>query len=250
MRQSSTRVVLLVLGCIFGAYSANVTIESNPPMNGGLVQTKPEETVSLTCTVDDSAMPEELQWLRNNQQVSLGDGNQLITSHVCVQPVTRDDNGVIFTCQLKSNMNVKTSIQLDVQYPPTMGVDEEMWVEEKSEASLSCDIHANPPVSVVWKKDDKLLDLSSSNYRTSNDGFTATLFISNVKRGVHQGVFACEADSVITGVTRKNFSITVVDQVMKFPLGPAITGVVVILLTIMLAVISRWEKIMKCFKKD
>lgn len=84
-------------------------------MSGGFVQTKPEDTVSLTCTAIDSAVPEELQWFRNNQEVSLKDGNRVNTSHVCVQPVSRDDNTVIFTCQLRSNANAKASIQLEVQ---------------------------------------------------------------------------------------------------------------------------------------
>ncbi|MCJ8740611.1 hypothetical protein PDJAM_G00060870 [Pangasius djambal] len=242
--------ILLVLVCACGVYSANVTIQSNPPINGGFVQTTPQQTVSLTCTVDNSAVAEELQWFRNGQEVSLNDGNRLNTSHVCVEPVTREDSGVIFTCQLRSDASVKASIQLEVQYPPTLGDDEEMWVEEKSDAVLSCDVRAYPPVSVVWKKEDELLDLSTSTYRTSNNGITATLSISNVKQDVHQGVFSCEANSTFSGVTKKSFSITVVDRKMKFPLGPAIAGVVVILLTILLATISRWEKIMKCFKKD
>lgn len=59
-------------------------------------------------------------------------------------------------------------------------------------------------------KDDKLLDLSSSSYKTSNNGFTATLSISNVKRDAHQGVYDCETNSSVYGVTRKSFSVTVI----------------------------------------
>ncbi|XP_047017548.1 transmembrane and immunoglobulin domain-containing protein 1 isoform X1 [Ictalurus punctatus] len=251
MRDSfGIQFILLVLVCLCGVYSTNVTIQSNPPSDGGFVQTNPEQTVSLTCAVENSAAAEELQWLRNGQAVSLNDGNRLNTSHVCVQPVTRNDNEVIFTCQLKSNAKVKASVQLHVHYPPTVGDDEELQVEEKSDAVLSCDVRASPPVTVAWMKDDKLLDLSSSSYKTSNNGFTATLSISNVKRDAHQGVYDCETNSSVYGVTRKSFSVTVIDRVMKFPLGPAITGVVVVLFTILLAVISRWEKIRKCFKKD
>ncbi|KAK3524006.1 hypothetical protein QTP70_017512, partial [Hemibagrus guttatus] len=242
--------LLLVLDCICGVYSTNVTILSNPPTNGGLVQTNPNQTVTLTCTTVNSAAPEELQWFRNGQQVSLKDGNRVNTSHVCVEPVSRDDNGVTFTCQLKSNADMKASIQLEVQYPPMLGLDVEMLVEEKSDTVLSCDVRAYPPVSVVWKKDDNLLDLSSSSYKTSNNGFTATLYITNVKHHAHQSVYTCEADSRVYGVSKRSFSITVVDPVMKFPLWPTVAGVVVILLTILLAVISRWQKIMKCFKKD
>ncbi|TSL04421.1 Transmembrane and immunoglobulin domain-containing protein 1 [Bagarius yarrelli] len=200
----------LVLFCVSEVYGANVTIQSNPPTNGGWVQTHPDQMVSLTCSVIDSAAPEELQWFRNGQQVNLQDGNRVDTSHVCVQPVSRDDNTVTFTCQLKSNAEVKASIQLEVQYPPTLGDDETLLVEEKSDAVLSCDVWAQPPVSVVWKKDDKLLDLSSSNFKTSNNGYTAALQINNAKRGEHQGVYTCEADSSVYGVSRRNFRVTVV----------------------------------------
>ncbi|XP_060790914.1 transmembrane and immunoglobulin domain-containing protein 1 [Neoarius graeffei] len=250
--KNSFRIWFILLGfvCVCGVDSANVTIQSNPPMSGGFVQTKPEDTVSLTCTAIDSAVPEELQWFRNNQEVSLKDGNRVNTSHVCVQPVSRDDNTVIFTCQLRSNANAKASIQLEVQYPPTLGVHEEKWVEEGSNTVLSCDVRAYPPVSVVWKKDDKLLDLSSSSYKTSNNGMTATLSISKVKQDMHQGLYTCEVESSIFGITGNNFTITVTDKVTKFPLGPAIAGVVVVLATILLATISRWDRIMKCFKKD
>lgn len=71
--------------------------------------------MSLTCAVLDSAATEELLWFRNEQKVSLKDGNRLNTSHVCVQPVTRDDNGVVFTCQLKADASVKAAVRLEVQ---------------------------------------------------------------------------------------------------------------------------------------
>lgn len=93
--------------------------------------------------------------------------------------------------------------------PPTLGIDEEMSVEEKSDIVLSSDVRANPPVSVVWKKDDQILDLSSMRYKTSNDGVTATLSISNLKREAHQGVYSCETKSSIYGVAKRSFNLTV-----------------------------------------
>ncbi|KAM9451289.1 transmembrane and immunoglobulin domain-containing protein 1 [Clarias gariepinus] len=245
------RIQLIHLTLIFASsvHSANVTIQSNPPTNGGFVITKPERTVSLTCTVENSAQAEQLQWLRNGREVSLKAENRFNTSHVCVQPVNRDDNFVTFTCQLKSNANVKDSIQLEVQYPPTLGQNVDVNVEEKSDAVLSCDVRAYPPVTVVWKKDDILLDLSPSNYKTSNDGITASLSVSNVNRNQHRGVFSCEANSTVFGVNKKSFNVTVVDRTMKFPLWPTVAGVVVVILTMLLAAISRLDKIMKCFKK-
>lgn len=94
--------------------------------------------------------------------------------------------------------------------PPTLGFNEEMRVEEKSDTVLSCDVRAYPPVTVVWKKDDQILDLSSNKYKTGNNGLTATLSISSLKREVHQGVYNCETLSSIYGVASKSFSITVI----------------------------------------
>ncbi|KAF5896404.1 Transmembrane and immunoglobulin domain-containing protein 1, partial [Clarias magur] len=206
----------LIFAC--GVHSANVTIQSEPPTNGGFVKTRPEQTVSLTCAVENSAQAEQLQWFRNGREVSLKDENRFNTSHVCVQPVDRDDNFVTFTCQLKSNANVKDSIQLEVQYPPALGQNVDMNVEEKSDAVLSCDVRAYPPVTVVWKKDDNLLDLSPSNYKTSNDGITASLSISNVHRDEHCGVYSCEANSTLFGVNKKSFNVTVVVLAAPVPI--------------------------------
>uniref|UniRef100_A0A4W4GWL0 Transmembrane and immunoglobulin domain containing 1 n=1 Tax=Electrophorus electricus TaxID=8005 RepID=A0A4W4GWL0_ELEEL len=223
----------------------SVTIHSNPPANGGSVQTELDNTVSLTCVVDMTAGGDELQWYRSGKLVSLRDGNHLDKSNLCVEPVTRGDNGAIFTCQLKVNTSVNASIQLEVNYAPELNGSEEVWVEEKSNAVLSCDIQAHPPVTVVWKKEDKLLDLSSGGYWTSNNGIIAELSISNAKHGVHQGLYTCETTSSVYGLKSKSFAVIVTDKVMKFPLEPTIAGIVVVFLTVLLAIISRWQKITK-----
>ncbi|XP_062868205.1 transmembrane and immunoglobulin domain-containing protein 1 [Trichomycterus rosablanca] len=244
------KLVLAVRHCLHTFKKVyDLTIQSNPPTNGGFIQTEPESTVSLTCTVDGSAGA-ELQWYRNGRLVNLKKGNNWDVSHLCVEPVTKGDNGAIFTCKLKTNPDVNTFIQLEVNYPPNLNGTEEVLAGEKSDIVLSCDVQANPSVTVVWKKDSELLDLSLSNYKTSNNGITAALYISNINHKIHQAVYSCETTSSIYGVKSKNFKVIVGDEVMKFPLGPAIAGVVILFFTFLLAVFSRWKKIVKCFKKD
>ncbi|XP_036444429.1 transmembrane and immunoglobulin domain-containing protein 1 [Colossoma macropomum] len=246
----SLSIQLFLLSCVYSICCTDaVTIQSNPSANESSIETEVNKTVTLSCVVQDPVDGEELQWYRNGELVSLKDENSLEESHLCVHPVTTDDNGALFTCQLKANATRKASIQLVVNYAPDLNGSEELRAEEESDIVLSCDVRAYPPLTVVWKKGGALLDLSSSTYHTSNDGITAKLTISNVKREEHEGLYSCVATSSIYGVKSKSFIITVDDKVMKFPLGPTIAGLVVVVLTILLAIFSRRERITKCFKK-
>ncbi|XP_066502269.1 transmembrane and immunoglobulin domain-containing protein 1 [Hoplias malabaricus] len=237
---------LLLLPCI---YCTDVIIKSSPSANEGVIQTEVEKTVTLSCVVEGSPEKEELQWYRNDRLVSLKEENSLQQSHLCVEQISTNDNGAVFTCQLKTNSTTKASILLEVYYAPDLNGSEEVRVAEGSDIALSCDVRAYPPVSVVWKKEDALLDLSSNSYHTSNNGITAQLSISNIKHYVHEGLYTCETSSSVYGKNSKTFSIIVEDKVMKFPLGPMIAGLVVVFLTILLALVSRRKKIMKCFKR-
>lgn len=84
-----------------------------------------------------------------------------------------------------------------------------MFVEEKSDVVLSCDVSANPPVTLVWKKDGKVLDLTTGSYKTTNDGITAELSIPKAKRDVHQGTYICEVTSPIYGIMSRTFTVKV-----------------------------------------
>ncbi|XP_051537126.1 transmembrane and immunoglobulin domain-containing protein 1-like [Myxocyprinus asiaticus] len=242
----------LILLCYVSHVKA-VTIESCPMAAGSFIQTKVEETVTLTCVTDGSMDPSnqhELQWYRNGALVDLKEENRLYRSSLCVQPVTREDNRAIFTCQLKSDVSVNNSIELDVQFPPNLNDIEELFFEETSNAALSCDVHANPPVTVSWKRDGELLDLTTGSYKTTNNGVTAQLTIPKIKRDVHQGLYTCEAHSAVYGIMNKTFKVTVEDKVLKFPLGPTIAGLVVVVCTIVTAIISRRNKIKECCKRN
>ncbi|XP_051959969.1 transmembrane and immunoglobulin domain-containing protein 1-like [Xyrauchen texanus] len=242
----SVCVSLLLLCCI--SHIKAVTVESCPMAAGSFVQTQVEETVTLTCVTDgsmDSSNQHELQWLRNGDLVDLKEENRLYRSSLCVQPVTREDNGAIFTCQLKSDASVNNSIELDVQFPPDLNDTEEVFVEETSNVVLSCNVLANPPVTVAWKRDDELLDLTTGSYKTTNNGITAELTVPKIKREVHQGMYTCETTSAVYKKRSKTFKVTVEDKVLKFPLGPTIAGVVVVVCTVIIAIISRRDTIKK-----
>ncbi|XP_016335903.1 transmembrane and immunoglobulin domain-containing protein 1-like [Sinocyclocheilus anshuiensis] len=244
--------VSLLLLCFVSRVKA-VTVESCPLATGSLLRTEVEKTVTLTCMTDEGIDPsnqKELQWFRNGARVNLTEENRLYQSSLCVQPVTKEDNGVVFTCQLKGDATVNSSIEFDVQYPPDLNDTKEVFVEETSDVVLSCDVRANPPVTVTWKKDGEVLDLISGSYKTTNNGITALLLITTAKRDVHQGTYICEVNSSVYGIMGRTFIIMVEDKVLRFPLGPTIAGVVVVLCTIVFAIISRRNKIIKCIKPN
>lgn len=244
------RVALLLLCCVSNVKA--VTVESCPLAAGGLLQTSVDETVTLTCMTDntDLSSQQELQWFRNGARVKLPEENMMSRSSLCVQPVTKEDDGAVFTCQLKGDASVNSSVEFDVHYPPDLNDTTEVFVQETNDAVLSCNVRANPPVTVVWKKDGEVLDMTTGSYKSTNNGITAQLSIPKVKRDVHQGLYVCETKSAVYGVTGRTFQVTVEDRVIGFPLGPLIAGVVVVACTIVLALISRRNKIIKCFKRN
>ncbi|XP_067280572.1 transmembrane and immunoglobulin domain-containing protein 1 [Pseudorasbora parva] len=246
----SISLVLLLLCCVSRIKA--LTVESCPSATGSSLQTTVEATVTLTCKTDESIDPsnQELQWFRNGVRVNLAEENRMYRSSLCVQPVTKEDNGVVFTCQLKGDASVNNSIEFDVQYPPELNDTEEVFVGETNGVVLSCDVRANPPVSLVWKKDGEVLDLATGSYKTINNGITAELSIPKAKRDVHQGTYVCEVTSPAYGITSRTFTVTVGDKVIAFPLGPTIAGVVVVVCTVALALLSRVDKIIKCCKRN
>ncbi|XP_071754216.1 transmembrane and immunoglobulin domain-containing protein 1 [Centroberyx gerrardi] len=228
-------------------------IQSDPALNmEGFVQTELEQTVSLLCLAGGGSGPQaedELVWLRNGALVQLKEGNKKGRSSVCVSPVTREDNDATFTCQLKGNASANASATLNVTYAPMLSGVEKVAVEEEAELVLQCDVRANPPVSVSWQQEGSLLDLSTGGFMLSSDGFTTQLTVNRVDRSLHQGAYECVIVSSIYGPRSKIFQVTVNDKTMKFPLMPMVAGLVVVVCTTLLAIVSRWKKIAKCCSK-
>ncbi|CAJ1063944.1 hypothetical protein L3Q82_022261 [Xyrichtys novacula] len=236
----------LLLHC--ATQTLGVKIESVPAFNGErVIQTELEKTVSLVCQPEGGLeSEEELMWLRNDAAVTLKEGNTKGSSKVCVTPVIHDDNGATFTCRLRKNATISTSVTLDVTFPPQLSGSEEVTVEEEAVLALSCDIWANPQVSSVsWTLNGSAVDLLASGFTVTNDGSTSQLSTSSVEESLHQGTYQCTASSPKYGEHNKVFRVTVTEKTIKFPLMPIIAGVVVVVLTALLAVASRWKKIAK-----
>ncbi|KAL0994962.1 hypothetical protein UPYG_G00130000 [Umbra pygmaea] len=242
MTSVKSGVFLLVL------YSTTQTLglelKSDPVASEGFVSTELAHVVSLTCLSDGA----ELEWLRNGQLVSVAEGNTLGTSRLCITPVTHDDHTAIFTCHQKNDTSVNASVQLNVIYAPVHSGIEEVVVEETRELVLSCEVRANPPVSVSWKQNGAPTDLSKSSFLLRNDGVTSKLTVAQADRAKHQGLYSCKT-STNTYSSTKEFRVTVKDKTIQLQadlIFPIIAGVVVIGLTTLLAIVSRWRRIIQC----
>ncbi|XP_049892887.1 transmembrane and immunoglobulin domain-containing protein 1 [Epinephelus moara] len=238
----------LLLYCV--TQTLGVNIQSVPGVNSdGVVQTELDMTVSLVCQTDgdhETQADEELVWLRNGAAVALQEENKRGRSSVCVTPVILEDDGATFTCHLKKNYSSTASVTLNVIYHPQLSGSEEVTVEEEAVMVLQCDIKANPSVSSVsWTLNGSKVDLFAGGFSLTNDGYISRLTANSVERSLHEGTYKCTAEAP-GYVGHKLFHVTVIAKPMKFPLFPMIAGLVVVGLTAILAVASRWNKIAKC----
>ncbi|XP_041808684.1 transmembrane and immunoglobulin domain-containing protein 1 [Chelmon rostratus] len=241
----------LLLYCATQALGVNILLGADISIDG-VIETELEKTVSLVCKSHSSYDPqadEELVWLRNGAVVSLKEENKLGHSSVCVTPVIDEDNGATFTCHLRKNATISASVTLNVTYPPQLSGSEEVSVEEEAELLLQCDIRANPPVSSVsWRLNGKEVDLLAAGIKVTTDGFATKLSANRATKSLHEGTYQCSVNSPKYGEHTKLFHVTLTAKTIKFPLYPMITGIVVLCLTGILAIASRWKKIIKCCK--
>ncbi|XP_060910887.1 transmembrane and immunoglobulin domain-containing protein 1 [Labrus mixtus] len=242
---------LLHLLLYFASHTLGVRIESEPAVNSdGLIQLELEQSVSLVCQPEGVLeTDEELVWLRNGAAVSLKEGNTKGGSKVCVTPVIAGDNEATFTCHLRKNATISASVTLIVTYPPQLSGSQEISIEEEETLVLVCDVWANPQVSSVsWMLNGSTVDLLEGVFTVTNDGFTSQLSTNSVEKNLHEGTYNCSAYSPMYGQHDRLFDVTVTEKTIKFPLMPLIAGLVVVFLTALLAVASRWKNIRKCCK--
>ncbi|XP_020508625.1 transmembrane and immunoglobulin domain-containing protein 1 [Labrus bergylta] len=235
----------------FASHTLGVRIESVPAVNSdGLIQMELEQSVSLVCQPEGVLeTDEELVWLRNGAAVSLKEGNTKGRSQVCVTPVISGDNEATFTCHLRKNATISASVTLNVTYPPQLSGSQEISIEEEETLVLGCDIWANPQVSSLsWMLNGSTVDLLEGVFTVTNDGFTSQLSTNRVEKNLHEGTYQCIAHSSMYGRYDQVFYVTVTERTIKFPLMPLIAGLVVVFLTTLLAVASRWKNIRKCCK--
>ncbi|XP_028857462.1 transmembrane and immunoglobulin domain-containing protein 1-like isoform X1 [Denticeps clupeoides] len=238
----------LLFVCWIIQLAAGVRVAVSPLGDGGTVSSEVGATVSLSCWVEESQAEEELLWHRDGSEVELGQANRFNQSRLCIQDVSRDDHLVTFTCHLKRRPATSASVKMNVFFPPELSGTENVTVEESQETVLSCAVRANPQVAVTWEKDGARLDLMSSRYKLYQDEREARLTITRTQRSEHQGLYSCVTTSAEFGTRTKSFQLTVEDRTMGFPVFPVVAGCVVVLCTILLAVVSKWDRIRKCWK--
>lgn len=237
----------LVLCCATQELGVTITSQTHTD-NSGVIQAVRNSTVGLKCEATGSTWAtEDLVWKRNELTVDLQDKPRQGQSYICVTSVDIADDGVTFTCHLGKNSSASDSVTLNVEYEPQDLKSENVTVEEEAELRLTCDIKANPTIhKVSWTKDGQSIDLEDKSLSVITDGRTSQLTTKRVERSMHEGIYEClpEYKGIIL---TKMFTVTVKDKTMKFPLWPMVTGIVVVVLTLALAVASRWRKIARCF---
>uniref|UniRef100_A0A3B5MHE6 Ig-like domain-containing protein n=1 Tax=Xiphophorus couchianus TaxID=32473 RepID=A0A3B5MHE6_9TELE len=218
---------------------AIVHIESTPkPSTDGVIQTETEKIVSLVCILTGTVDNKELEWRRNGAVIKLDDGNKENRSSVCINPVIYKDEGAKFTCQLKMSI-VFLKFCSDLA---EISGSENVTLEEEESLDLQCDMRANPLVtSVTWKLNGALVDLSTGGFIVSNNGVNTKLHVKKVDRSLHEGEYQCTIASPAYEERSRTFQVTVTDKTLKFPLMPMIAGLVVVGLTALLAIVSRWR---------
>ncbi|XP_075887494.1 transmembrane and immunoglobulin domain-containing protein 1 [Nelusetta ayraudi] len=237
-------LLLSISTCTLG-----VQIQADPGVNSdGVVEVELDKVVSLVCEhVVKSEAGVELVWLRNGAAIQLKEGNTENRSVVCVTPIY-DDNGATFTCHQRQNSTISSSVTLNVTFPPQLTGSEDITVEEEAEFHLTCDIWANPIVSnVVWTVNDSSVDLEEIGLQLTNDGFKTKLSTWKAERGRHEGAYKCSV-TYFSEMYSKTFNLKLTDKTLKFPLMPMIAAIVIVALTLLLAIFSRWRMIMRCFK--
>ncbi|XP_013858660.1 transmembrane and immunoglobulin domain-containing protein 1 isoform X2 [Austrofundulus limnaeus] len=237
---------LVLLYC--STQTSGVSIQIHPN-NTNVILTELNKTVSLTCESDGVAEGDNtLVWLRNNAKINLKEENKKGRSTVCITPV-KEDNGATFSCYLHSNDSVKASVTLNVTYHPQLSGSENVTFEIDETLVLQCDMRANPLLlSMSWTLNGTTVDLMAGGLSVTNDGVTSVLRASKVVRKLHEGTYECTATSPVYNSSSKVFNVIVTEKTLKFPLMPLIAGVVVVFVTTLLAVVSRWKKIIKCCK--
>lgn len=241
--------LLLHLLLSMSTRTLGVQIQADPGVNSdGVIEVELDKVVSLVCEeVVKSGAGVELAWLRNGAAVQLKEGNKENRSSVCVKPI-HDDNGATFTCHQRQNSTISSSVTLNVTFPPQLTGSEDITVEEEAEFHLTCDIWANPKVSnVLWTVNGSSVDLEESGLQFTNDGFKTKLSTWKAERVRHEGAYECSV-SYFSKEYTKTFNVKLTDRTLKFPLMPMIAAIVIVALTVLLAILSRWRIIMRCFK--
>ncbi|KAM8977797.1 transmembrane and immunoglobulin domain-containing protein 1 [Pelodytes ibericus] len=204
-------------------------------------------TIPLHCEVYDNTKAETLTWYRGNRQVNVTSDNSVNSSHVCISPASVQDNGVSFTCMLKSNTTVKVSVLLDVKFAPILSGETSVTVEVGKTAQLTCSFLANPTADMLWRQNGNVITMVQSRYEQQLTSNTFQLIISKaVKKDA--GNYTCLA-SINNKTYTREFTLVVEDKKEALPVEAIAAAVVVGALIILFGMFARRDKIFKkCLK--
>ncbi|XP_043911370.1 transmembrane and immunoglobulin domain-containing protein 1 [Protopterus annectens] len=237
----------LLLLFISGVTGVEVAINGNRD-HSWVLNTNISSFLSLWCEVQNNTKGEELIWYRGQRQVSLNPGNQINTSNICVSPITENENGITYTCLLKSNANINASVQLNVIYAPILTGRTEISIQEGDSVKMSCNVNANPQAQTAWHMGSASLTLQKGRYKVYQDSEVLQLSISKAEKS-DAGNFSCVAESS-AGKEIKIFDLQVKDKVSAFPFEPLIAGIVVVIITLVFGIVSRRKRIAKLCCKN
>ncbi|KAL1779682.1 hypothetical protein HispidOSU_020534 [Sigmodon hispidus] len=241
------KLLLVILSLPQGRTSSVLTV--NGRTENYVLDTPTDVQASLECAVLNNTSDEELLWYREDGRVDLKTGNKINTSSVCVSPISKEDNGVRFTCKLQSRQEVSVSVVLNVTFPPALDGNGFQTVEENSHVNLVCNVNSNPPAQMTWYKDNSTLILEKDRHQIQETRESFQLSITKVKKS-DNGTYTCFASSSLKTETL-DFHLVVTDKVPALPVEAIIAACVVVLLTLAFGLLARRKRIMKlCMKKN
>ncbi|XP_021271905.1 transmembrane and immunoglobulin domain-containing protein 1 [Numida meleagris] len=238
---ASCRVHVLVL-CFLARVATGVELSVNNHNDDFTLPISPGSLVSLSCLAQNSSQAEELLWYRGDGRVDLKDGNKVNISNICISPVSESDNGVAFTCRLGRDQSVQVSVVLDVRFPPSVGEDESIQIEEGKDVTLVCNAKSNPQGQTAWYKNNAILTLQD-HYQVYQTSEVFQLSIKKVQKS-DNGTYTCEVKSSC-GDSSKDFHLIVEDKKPVFPKEAVIAAVVVVTITVLFGILAQKEKIFK-----
>ncbi|NXD27125.1 TMIG1 protein, partial [Spelaeornis formosus] len=237
------RVWLRMLKCPCSPSSAGLELAVNDHTADFTLSTELGPDISLSCLVHNSSQAEELLWYRGDGRVALKDGNRVNISNICISPVNESDNGVTFTCRLARDKSVQVSVILDVQFPPQLGGEVTLHVEEDKDVSLTCNSKSNPQAQSTWLKDNESLTLQQSRHELYQTSELFQLSIRKVQKS-DNGTYTCVVESRLGSSTR-DFHLIVEDKKPVFPKEAVIAAIVVVTVTILFGIVARKDKFLK-----
>ncbi|NXC48661.1 TMIG1 protein, partial [Penelope pileata] len=243
--RAPSQVPVLVL-CFLASAATGVELSVNDHTADFTLIGFPGLSASLSCLAQNSSQAEELLWYREDSQVDLQDGNKVNVSNICISPVSESDNGVTFTCKLVRDESVQVSVVLDIRFPPTLGDDETVQVEEGKDVTLTCNSKSNPQGQTAWYKSSSILTLQEDRYEVYQTSEVYQLSIKKAEKS-DNGTYTCEvkSSSETWGDSRKDFHLIVEDKKSVFPTEAIIAAGVVVGITVLFGILARKDKIFK-----